>query len=327
MNPLVGEYFSIATVSITAPFSVLGINLIGGLWRGKIRFTTPMYFALGIISVIGTGETIQWPRYANLLDYELEFGIFIGKTGKDITREKAREHIFGYTIFNDFSARDEQTLEMPGFVQQKIVRKWKAEGGPPFHEFAPYTAHVLTVDAFFYIAVSAHLISRDRPSNRIDMAYLYYLPFCMVFVSSDSLHEKTVPLFLSSDQAFVHGRELKSDLARLDQHYSCLPPEVRERGIMVFAHDPPEDTGFLTTRLWDRFLPKWREIAKDRRPRDPQEDALVLAHMKRIIDAPRGKPGTAAGLGEPDFLTFERSIPVRMGKWRIVPPEAEREKT
>ncbi|NOT29094.1 MAG: cytochrome c oxidase subunit I [Planctomycetes bacterium] len=55
MNPLVGEYFSIATVSITAPFSVLGINLIGSLWRGQIRFTTPMYFALGIISVIGTG--------------------------------------------------------------------------------------------------------------------------------------------------------------------------------------------------------------------------------------------------------------------------------
>jgi len=55
MNPLVGEYFSIATVSITAPFSVLGINLIGSLWRGKLRFTTPMVFALGLISVIGTG--------------------------------------------------------------------------------------------------------------------------------------------------------------------------------------------------------------------------------------------------------------------------------
>ncbi len=55
MNPLVGEYFSIATVSITAPFSVLGINLIASLWRAKIRFTTQMVFALGIISVIGTG--------------------------------------------------------------------------------------------------------------------------------------------------------------------------------------------------------------------------------------------------------------------------------
>ena len=55
MNPLVGEYFSIATVSITAPFSVLGVNLIASLWRAKIRFTTQMIFALGIISVIGTG--------------------------------------------------------------------------------------------------------------------------------------------------------------------------------------------------------------------------------------------------------------------------------
>ncbi len=55
MNPLVGEYFSIATVSITAPFSVLGVNLIASLWRAKIRFTTQMVFALGIISVIGTG--------------------------------------------------------------------------------------------------------------------------------------------------------------------------------------------------------------------------------------------------------------------------------
>lgn len=55
MNPLVGEYFSIATVSITAPFSILGVNLLASLWRAKIRFTTPMVFALGLISVIGLG--------------------------------------------------------------------------------------------------------------------------------------------------------------------------------------------------------------------------------------------------------------------------------
>ena len=55
MNPLVGEYFSIATVSITAPFSILGVNLLASLWRAKIRFTPAMVFALGIISVIGLG--------------------------------------------------------------------------------------------------------------------------------------------------------------------------------------------------------------------------------------------------------------------------------
>jgi 2-keto-4-pentenoate hydratase/2-oxohepta-3-ene-1,7-dioic acid hydratase in catechol pathway len=48
------------------------------------------------------------------MDYELEFGCVIGRSGKNISREKAREHIFGYCIFNDFSARDAQLAEMAG---------------------------------------------------------------------------------------------------------------------------------------------------------------------------------------------------------------------
>ena len=59
-------------------------------------------------------RTCPGPRYSERMDFELEFGCYIGKPGKDIPKERAREHIFGYTIFNDFSARDEQTLEMAG---------------------------------------------------------------------------------------------------------------------------------------------------------------------------------------------------------------------
>jgi cytochrome c oxidase subunit I len=55
MNPYVGEYFSIATVMITAPFAVLGLNLIASIWRGRIRMRVPMLFALGIIVTIGAG--------------------------------------------------------------------------------------------------------------------------------------------------------------------------------------------------------------------------------------------------------------------------------
>ena len=57
---------------------------------------------------------VPWPSYSERLDFELEFGCYIGRPGKDIPKERAREHIFGYTIFNDFSARDEQTKEMAG---------------------------------------------------------------------------------------------------------------------------------------------------------------------------------------------------------------------
>jgi cytochrome c oxidase subunit I len=55
MNPYVGKYFSIATVAITMPFSLVSVNLLASLWRGQIRLATPMLFVLAMISVIGTG--------------------------------------------------------------------------------------------------------------------------------------------------------------------------------------------------------------------------------------------------------------------------------
>jgi 2-keto-4-pentenoate hydratase/2-oxohepta-3-ene-1,7-dioic acid hydratase in catechol pathway len=48
------------------------------------------------------------------MDYELEFGIITKGRGKDIPAARARDHIFGFTIFNDFSARDTQRVEMDG---------------------------------------------------------------------------------------------------------------------------------------------------------------------------------------------------------------------
>ena len=55
------------------------------------------------ITIGGTviGEDVIWPAYAELLDYEMEFGFFIGKAGRDIPLENAREHIFGYSIFKE----------------------------------------------------------------------------------------------------------------------------------------------------------------------------------------------------------------------------------
>ena len=55
-----------------------------------------------------------WPLNSKMLDYELEFGIILGKGGKNIAKDKARAHIFGYLIFNDVSARDIQMREMQG---------------------------------------------------------------------------------------------------------------------------------------------------------------------------------------------------------------------
>ncbi|HSA69269.1 MAG TPA: fumarylacetoacetate hydrolase family protein, partial [Burkholderiales bacterium] len=77
-------------------------------------YERPIFYHPSRFSVCGPDAEVPWPAYCEKLDFELEFGCYIGKPGKDIPKERAREHIFGYTIFNDFSARDEQAKEMAG---------------------------------------------------------------------------------------------------------------------------------------------------------------------------------------------------------------------
>src|SRR5882672_1978508 len=76
----------------------------------------PIYYKANRFSVIGTEETVRWPRYSQLMDFELEIGVFIGRGGSNISKQAARSHIFGFTIFNDFSARDAQHAEMQGML-------------------------------------------------------------------------------------------------------------------------------------------------------------------------------------------------------------------
>jgi hypothetical protein len=214
----------------------------------------------------------------------------------------------------------------PGKLGRAILRRWKYYGSPPIHVFAPYTAHLLLVDLFFCIGLGADLIGRERPTNKIDIAYLYYLPFCMVFTSRDKLHERTAPLFLDKDQVFIRGDDLKSDLAKLDAHYSQLSDEEKLRGVMSFAHYPPVDGDYLVTKLWDKLMrPEWREWAS--RPSEPtskEDEARIVAEINEIADAPRGSIDPSGSLEEAEAMLVRRSIPLFRGKWRMAPPEVEK---
>lgn len=79
-------------------------------------YETPIYYKGNCASVIGTDQDILWPEYTEKLDYELEFGAFIGKQGTNISEADARDHIAGYTIFNDISARDIIPSEVAMFL-------------------------------------------------------------------------------------------------------------------------------------------------------------------------------------------------------------------
>ena len=72
----------------------------------------PVFYFSNPSAIYGPEESIPYPSYSEALDYELEVACVIGTRGRDITVEQAEQHIFGYTIFNDWSARDEQRKEM-----------------------------------------------------------------------------------------------------------------------------------------------------------------------------------------------------------------------
>jgi 2-keto-4-pentenoate hydratase/2-oxohepta-3-ene-1,7-dioic acid hydratase in catechol pathway len=79
-----------------------------------VNFSQPIFYISNRFNVVGTETTVEWPSYSEWFDYEGEFGFFIGKGGKNISKADAPKHIFGYTVFNDFSARDKQIREMEG---------------------------------------------------------------------------------------------------------------------------------------------------------------------------------------------------------------------
>jgi len=79
-------------------------------------YERPLYYKGNRRTVVGDGAAISFPAFTKWLDWELEWGIFLCKSGRDIPVDKAREYIGGYTIFNDFSARDIQAKEMAGHL-------------------------------------------------------------------------------------------------------------------------------------------------------------------------------------------------------------------
>lgn len=78
----------------------------------KEWYEVPVFYFSNPFPIYGTGEEVPMPAATQAMDYELEVAAIIGRGGRDIPAEKAVEHIFGFTIFNDWSARDVQRQEM-----------------------------------------------------------------------------------------------------------------------------------------------------------------------------------------------------------------------
>jgi 2-keto-4-pentenoate hydratase/2-oxohepta-3-ene-1,7-dioic acid hydratase in catechol pathway len=87
-------------------------------------YEVPAYYKGLPDTVIGPEEEIPWPSYSEKLDHELELACVIGRQGKDISPEDALDHVCGWTIWNDVSARDVQVRELPVGMGPAKAKDW-----------------------------------------------------------------------------------------------------------------------------------------------------------------------------------------------------------
>ncbi len=90
----------------------------------------PVFYFSNASSTYGHDAEVPMPKYTQALDYELEVAAVIGKEGRDIPADKAMDYIFGFTILNDWSARDVQREEMKVGLGPAKGKDFAASFGP-----------------------------------------------------------------------------------------------------------------------------------------------------------------------------------------------------
>ncbi len=113
----------------------VGLNYRDHALESKMEIPkVPTIFSKFPSAVIAPGESIVLPKNSTQPDYEAEFAFVIGRGGRHIPAERWQEHVFGYTIINDVSARDFQMA-----TTQCLM-------GKTFDTFAPMGPHIVSAD-------------------------------------------------------------------------------------------------------------------------------------------------------------------------------------
>ena len=180
-HPPGGERFDPAKVKLLAPILhprkiiCIGLNYRDHAEEGGNAVPDqPAVFAKFATALIGHGQSIVLPKASTKPDYEAELAVVIGRGGRYIPEERWREHVFGYTIANDVSARDFQSA----------TTQWTM--GKAFDTFAPIGPAVVTADEIpdphnleISLTLSGSVMQRSNTSNMI-----FTVPWLIAYLSS-----------------------------------------------------------------------------------------------------------------------------------------------
>ncbi len=135
----------------------------------------PLIFSKNVTALVGNGSPIQLPRISDKIDYEAELAFVIGRQARTVKAERAFDHIAGFTIMNDVTARD----------LQKSERQWaRAKGLDTFAPCGPWLVTVDELDDPHSLDIRLRVNGETRQdSNTADM--IFKIPELVEFISQD----------------------------------------------------------------------------------------------------------------------------------------------
>jgi len=144
---------------------------VDGMSRGNVApewYQAPTFYFTNPYALIGAHDDVPVPPGSQQLDFELEVAVVVGKDGASLSPEQAREHVFGYTVLNDWSARDLQVREMQVRLGPAKGKDFATTLGPwvvTADELEPYRDD----EGFLALDLRAHvngeLVGQDLLSN------------------------------------------------------------------------------------------------------------------------------------------------------------------
>ena len=178
-----------------------------------------------------------------------------------------------------------EDLGISSEIRGQVCNRWLSLGLPSFKEFAPYAYYCFVANMVFYMAIIWELITPKR-TNRLDLEYVFYLPFCVAFSSRDNLHKELGPAFMDEDQTFVDGDELKADLCSMADYYDGLSKEESRERELEYGSYPPSNDNSITDQLWKKHMRPWKPGSGNRAVNMTKEEhKKILDQLRPIMEA------------------------------------------
>ncbi len=168
-------------------------------------------------------------------------------------------------------------------IRNEVCERWLGCNMPKIKDFAPYAYYCLSVYMNFYAGIAQNHIG-SRASNLIDLEYVLYLPFCKVFTSSDKFLREFSGVFLTEDQDFVWGFDLKKDLRAIQEFWNKKSDEQIKQYRRKYGNYPPEIQGLITYKLWKKYFGERNESFGEKEL-TPEREKKLMETIEPILES------------------------------------------